>query len=199
MVKAKPSYEELRMHRLEENKKRMEDLNLTQLAKSILSASPKPSTPKQAKMRAQRKLHGLAQVRRSSRIENKPAPVYKERRGQFNGVCASDEARQNAIDRAEELQSSLGDEFPSFVKPMGLPTKFCNDYMPKDTEAVMLVDENGEEYPTVFISRRTGLSGGWKAFSLAHDLVDGDALIFQLVEPTTLKVYIIRANEQESD
>ncbi|KAK9109177.1 hypothetical protein Sjap_017237 [Stephania japonica] len=198
MVKAKTSYEELRRHRLEENKKRMEDLNLTQLAKSILSASPKPSTTKQAKSRARHKLNGLVQVRKSSRIENKPAPVYKERRGQFNGIYASDEARQNAIDRAKELQSSLGDEFPSFVKPMvrshvtgcfwlGLPGRFCKDYMPKDTETVMLVDENGEEYPTIFISKRTGLSGGWKAFSLAHDLVDGDALIFQLVEPTTLK------------
>ncbi|KAF5204018.1 hypothetical protein FRX31_006395 [Thalictrum thalictroides] len=44
MVKAKPTaYEEIRLQRLEENKKRMEELNLTQLARAVTNASPKPS------------------------------------------------------------------------------------------------------------------------------------------------------------
>ncbi|KAK9109174.1 hypothetical protein Sjap_017234 [Stephania japonica] len=199
MVKAKTSYEEFRTHRLEENKKRMEDLNLTQLAKSILSASPKRSgtSPRAIDLPSTDIVPNLTNLHLLGVGFYLKKPRYSKR-GQFNGVYASDEARQIAIDRAEELQSSLGDELPSFVKPMvrshvtgcfwlGLPAKFCKDYMPKDTETVMLVDENGDEYPTIFISRRTGLSGEWKAFSLAHDLADGDALIFQLVEPTTLK------------
>ena len=35
---------------------------------------------------------------------------------------------------------------------------------------------------------RTGLGGGWKGFAVAHELVDGDALVFQLVRPTAFKV-----------
>lgn len=51
-----------------------------------------------------------------------------------------------------------------------------------------LIDEDGNEYPTIYLARKTGLSGGWKGFSVAHELVDGDALIFQLVRPSAFKV-----------
>ena len=36
----------------------------------------------------------------------------------MNRVYASDEARVYAVERAEELQSGLETDFPSFVKPM---------------------------------------------------------------------------------
>lgn len=51
-----------------------------------------------------------------------------------------------------------------------------------------LVDEDGNEYNTIYLARKTGLSGGWKGFAVAHDLVDGDAVVFQLIKPTTMKV-----------
>lgn len=51
-----------------------------------------------------------------------------------------------------------------------------------------LVDEDGNEYKTIYLARKTGLSGGWKGFAVAHDLVDGDAVVFQLIKPTTMKV-----------
>jgi len=51
-----------------------------------------------------------------------------------------------------------------------------------------LVDEDGNEYSTIYLQRKSGLSGGWKAFAVAHDLADGDALIFQLIKRTTFKV-----------
>ncbi|CAM8943308.1 unnamed protein product [Rhodiola kirilowii] len=41
---------------------------------------------------------------------------------------------------------------------------------------------------------KTGLSGGWKGFAMAHELVDGDALVFQLIRSTAFKVYIIRVD-----
>lgn len=53
---------------------------------------------------------------------------------------------------------------------------------------VSLVDEEGEEWPVVYLARKTGLSGGWKKFAVDHDLVDGDALVFQLIKPTVFKV-----------
>lgn len=44
MAKSKLSYEESRRQRLEENKKRMEALNLPQLAQALkTTSSPKPS------------------------------------------------------------------------------------------------------------------------------------------------------------
>lgn len=51
-----------------------------------------------------------------------------------------------------------------------------------------LIDEDGDEYPTIYLARKTGLSGGWKGFAVAHDLVDGDALVFQLIRRTAFKV-----------
>ncbi|KAK3022830.1 hypothetical protein RJ639_046650 [Escallonia herrerae] len=69
----------------------------------------------------------------------------------------------------------------------GLPTAFCEDHLPKSTENMVLEDENGTEYDAVFISKRTGLSGGWRAFALDHKLDDGDALVFELTEPTRFK------------
>ncbi|XP_043709647.1 B3 domain-containing protein At3g19184 [Telopea speciosissima] len=218
---AKSTYEEMRRKRLEENKKRMEDLNLTKLAQTLKNASPKPSPMKKpGTPRMVRLPVDLAFVRRSGRVANKPAPVYKEvtndfferparrifnykRRDLANRVYASDEAREYAAQKAEELQSSLDPNIPSFVKPMlqshvtggfwlGLSTHFCRSYLPKHKENLILEDENGEECETLFLAQKTGLSAGWRGFAIAHDLVDGDALVFQLVKPTKFKVYIIR-------
>jgi hypothetical protein len=36
----------------------------------------------------------------------------------LNRFCASDEARQDAIERAEQVESGLGSDFPTFLKPM---------------------------------------------------------------------------------
>lgn len=55
-------------------------------------------------------------------------------------------------------------------------------------EVMTLIDEDGNEYPTIYLARKTGLSGGWKGFAVAHELVDGDALIFQLIRPSAFKV-----------
>lgn len=53
---------------------------------------------------------------------------------------------------------------------------------------LVLENEEGTEYGSVYISKRTGLSGGWRAFALDHKLDDGDALVFELIEPTRFKV-----------
>lgn len=41
------------------------------------------------------------------------------------------------------------------------------------------------------------LVGGWKGFAIDHQLVDGDALVFQLVKPTEFKVIPHNAFEWE--
>ncbi|CAA2978329.1 B3 domain-containing At3g19184-like [Olea europaea subsp. europaea] len=172
----------------------------------------KPKVPKQPL--------DLSAVRRSSRVADKPLPNYKEvgveplglprrsyqRRDLLNRVYASDEHRQYAIERAEQLQSSLDQDIPNFIKPMlqshvtggfwlGLPHIFCKNHLPTRDETIILVDEAGDEHPTKYLAQKAGLSGGWRGFAIDHELVDGDALVFQLVSPTTFKVYIIRVNE----
>ncbi|KAH7414911.1 hypothetical protein KP509_14G017400 [Ceratopteris richardii] len=96
---------------------------------------------------------------------------------------------------------------PSFVKPMlqshttggfwlGLPSSFCKTYLPKKDGTVVLENEKGDEWDTVYLANKTGLSGGWRGFSLDHGLVDGDALVFELIEHCRFKVHIVRAPEE---
>ncbi|OIS96352.1 b3 domain-containing protein [Nicotiana attenuata] len=107
--------------------------------------------------------------------------------------------------RAEEVQSRLSTKYPSFMKPMirsnvtagfwlSLPRFFCQLHLPRHDTTVTLVDESQEEYKTKYLAERNGLSGGWRGFSLAHNLVEGDVLVFQLFRFCKLKVYIVRAN-----
>lgn len=107
--------------------------------------------------------------------------------------------------RAEEFQSRLGTEFPSCIKTMvysqvtsgfwmGLPLHFCKKYLPKDATFV-LENEKGEQWEVKYIAYKVGLSAGWKHFVFAHSLVEGDVLIFQLVESTKFKIYIFKENE----
>ncbi|KAK0577732.1 hypothetical protein LWI29_037699 [Acer saccharum] len=217
MVAAKASYEECRLKRLEENKKRMEALNLSKLSQALMKTPPslKSSPMKPVKSRTTEKQ--LVVVRRSSRVAQKPAPNYKEvdrvevrvaiprriskKRDLSNRVYASEEARAEAIEKAEKMESLLEPAYPIFIKSMlqshvtggfwlGLPVSFCKKCLPKRDEVVTLVDESGDEYQTIYLARKNGLSGGWKGFAVAHDLVDGDALIFQLIKRTTFKVMI---------
>lgn len=53
---------------------------------------------------------------------------------------------------------------------------------------ITLVDEDGQESLTKYLAEKTGLSGGWRGFAIDHRLVDGDALVFQLIKPTEFKV-----------
>ncbi|CAA2955690.1 B3 domain-containing Os01g0234100-like [Olea europaea subsp. europaea] len=107
--------------------------------------------------------------------------------------------------RAEEVQLSLGNEHPNFLKTlvrshvascfwMGLPMPFCKLFLPTKDTTVTIEDENGEEFGVKYIANKTGLSAGWRKFVSGNKLLEGDVLIFQLVGPCRFKVYIIRAN-----
>ncbi|KAL3515265.1 hypothetical protein ACH5RR_022167 [Cinchona calisaya] len=111
----------------------------------------------------------------------------------------------SAVDRANEVQANLPSIFPSCVKYMlrshvtggfwlSLPKQFCDLHLPKKDDIVVLVDENDQEYKTKYLVEKNGLSGGWRGFSIAHNLLEGDVLVFQLIKPCVLKVYIVRGN-----
>ncbi|XP_050209609.1 B3 domain-containing protein At3g19184-like [Mercurialis annua] len=227
MVVSKSNYEEIRLQRLEENKKRMLELNLKVLSDDLRTSSPNKSPMKRhSKPRIPRFPADLLPVRRSSRFSDKPSVSYKEmapepmerprrsfsyqRRDLLNRIYASDEVRAYALDRAEKLQSGLEPDIPSFVKPMlqshvtggfwlGLPFQFCKNHLPRHDEYLTLVDENGDSSESKYLVNKTGLSAGWRGFAIDHKLVDGDALVFQLVSRKEFKVFIIRANEYGDD
>ncbi|KAK7331084.1 hypothetical protein VNO77_25297 [Canavalia gladiata] len=122
-----------------------------------------------------------------------------------DGTSSRGEVMSSAVLRADEVQLNLQPEFPSFVKSlvrshvascfwMGLPVSFCKRYLPDKDTTILLEDESGKEYKTKYIACKTGLSAGWRQFSAVHKLQEGDVVVFQLVEPTKFKVYIIRAN-----
>ncbi|KAL5064378.1 hypothetical protein RYX36_026115 [Vicia faba] len=117
---------------------------------------------------------------------------------------ATKQERDRAYKAAEKLEINLQSPNPSFAKSMvrshvyscfwlGLPSRFCQDHLPKEGCNMILEDEEGSEYGAVYIGHRSGLSGGWRAFALQHKLDDGDALVFELVQANRFKIYIVSA------
>ncbi|KAI4307768.1 hypothetical protein L6164_030917 [Bauhinia variegata] len=218
------TYEEARKQRLEENKKRFEDLGISKISKGLTEATSPVKKTVQHLRKVKSKSNDVMELRRSSRTRNPVSyhenvgidlPRFRKRsRSSSWGSYvarpldelkeATDEERSRALEAAEALQSNLQSGNPSFIKSMvrshvyscfwlGLPTKFCEDHLPKRVCDMVLEDEDGSEYQAVFIGNRTGLSGGWRAFALEHKLDDGDALVFELIEPTRFKIYIVKA------
>ncbi|KAI3833517.1 hypothetical protein MKW98_024516 [Papaver atlanticum] len=232
------AYEEERKKQIEDNKKRLEELGIAKMTKSLSEvAKMEKQSPakKQAKPRLRKTPASPVEVRRSSRERNTVS--YKEefvddhlRGNRFRSGSslntsylgrpaeeirfATYEQRCDTMERAGIFQSRLvqKSEHPSCVKSMvrshvyscfwlGLPTKFCESHLSMDREKweMVLVDEKGIEYDTIYIPKRTGLSGGWKAFALDHKVDDGDAVVFELIEPAKFKVYIFRVNWGDVD
>ncbi|XP_004232039.1 B3 domain-containing protein Os01g0234100 [Solanum lycopersicum] len=130
----------------------------------------------------------------------------KLERATADGSGSATQMKSPIIIRAEEFLLSIGNEYPSFMKLlvrshvgscfwMGLPVPFCKNHLPRKDTPVILESETGEEFEIKYIAEKTGLSAGWRKYAAAHKLVEGDVLVFQLVEPTRFKVYVIRAND----
>ncbi|KAK1697360.1 hypothetical protein QYE76_014057 [Lolium multiflorum] len=221
------AYEEERRQRILENLKHLESLGISKMAKSLVQATRQHGKSPRASPRPRRKFEAATEVRRSSRA--KTTVSYKEdlpevdnfvRRRRvskgpdngrgYNGRISSYQQQKRAFKRAEKFQDSLDDGNLSFVKPMvrshvsgcfwlGLPSRFCKDHLPPNEYKMVLEDEEGGEFDVVYIGNRTGLSGGWRGFSMHHDLEDGDSLVFELAEPDRFKVYIFKAIEDANE
>ncbi|XBH74350.1 hypothetical protein VPH35_101318 [Triticum aestivum] len=226
------SYEEQRRRQMEENRRKLEELRLHHLSAAVREAAARPK-PK-PNPRPKRKAPEPGELRRSGRVAGLPEqPSYLEgaRQRDHQGMYAAygatiwkgptDEQRAAAAakQKAEELQRRIhGILWPAFVKPithdcasraavMTIPKHFIQ-HLPAHDEAVVLVDEAGDEFHMLYNASKLGrhcyLSQGWRRFAAHHDLADGDCLVFQLTDGTKFKVYIIRAssgygNDQTSD
>ncbi|KAJ4762840.1 B3 domain-containing protein [Rhynchospora pubera] len=222
MVEEENTYEEARKKRVLENIKHLENLGIAKISKSLLDVAKSEHKRVNSKSSEKsKKKFEVVEVRRSSRAKN---PVsysdqvdeteirsFRKRycrsnesgRG-YTGRFSSYEEQAQAFQKAQDIQSSLDN--PSFVKAMvrshvsscfwlGLPSQFCKDYLPKGEAKMVLEDENGVDFDTVYIGSRSGLSGGWKGFAVHHNLEDGDALVFELTAPDHFKIYIVKALE----
>ncbi|CAA7401978.1 unnamed protein product [Spirodela intermedia] len=209
MGAAETPYEKLRRRKLEENRRKIEELKLPHISLSLRGEAVVPKPPPAKPRKKAAPLGGLlVAVRRS---ERKRDPVnYKEvaslpspYRNLSDRVYASDEARAYAEETAKALQSQLASECPNFIKLMlqshvtggfwlGIPRAFCSKHLPKKDTPMTLIDDRGEESLTLYLAEKNGLSAGWRGFAISHELVDGDAVIFELVSRATFKVHIIR-------
>ncbi|OIW04418.1 hypothetical protein TanjilG_32610 [Lupinus angustifolius] len=224
---ANNTYEEARKQRLEENKKRFEDLGISKISKTLTEVTTPVKKTHHHLPKSKSKSNDLVEPRRSSRTRNPIAsyseeagidlPTLRKRSRSNSSSCysyiarpleeikqASDKQRSRAWEAAEKLHTNLQSENPTFIKSMvrshvyscfwlGLPSKFCEEHLPKTHYNMILEDENGSEYEAVYIGSRSGLSGGWRAFALEHKLDDGDALVFELIEPARFKIYTVKA------
>ncbi|XP_024515368.1 B3 domain-containing protein At3g19184 [Selaginella moellendorffii] len=214
------SYEEERRRRVEENKKRLKELGIAEISKEIAQQTTQRASKNQARKRCSRSAEkSVLFVRRSSRVSSNPRPNYKlddeprlPRRssGRSSRISptsfCSQEDRMAAIEAAEKIQQSL--DRPSTVKTMlqshvsggfwlSLPLSFAKKHLPKKDTMITLEDSDGQESESFYLAYKNGLSGGWRGFSIDHKLQDGDALVFELMEPTRLKVHIFRAADYQ--
>ncbi|CAN0925424.1 B3 domain-containing protein Os01g0234100, partial [Linum grandiflorum] len=75
------------------------------------------------------------------------------------------------------------------------PDKIWLLHLSQEDTLVTLQDEDGKEFNIKYIGHRTELSTGWRQFCVAHNLVAGDVLVFQLVGKCRFMVYRIRATD----
>jgi hypothetical protein len=60
------------------------------------------------------------------------------------------------------------------------------------------VDEAEAGTAAFYLAAKTGISAGWRRFVLAHGLVQGDCVVFQLIHPATLKVRLVILHRSNS-
>ncbi|OMO69550.1 hypothetical protein CCACVL1_19433 [Corchorus capsularis] len=136
------------------------------------------------------------------------AKCKKLKRATVDELYENDDVKHAVMERAKEIQANLSSTFPSFIKCMlpshvaggfwlGLAKEFCFKHLPEEDKMLVLEDEEGKKYETKYLVDKVGLSGGWRGFSIAHNLVEGDVCVFHLVKPTKFKVYIVRKKGSE--
>ncbi|KAJ0719494.1 putative transcription factor B3-Domain family [Helianthus annuus] len=71
---------------------------------------------------------------------------------------------------------------------MGFPLWFGKLFLPKADSEMVIEDGYMEIHHVKYNAEKSGMSAGWKKFAVGHNFLDGDVLVFHLVEPYKLKV-----------
>ncbi|XP_021296244.1 B3 domain-containing protein Os01g0234100-like [Herrania umbratica] len=177
-----------------------------------MAVSPKQRiSPVKAKRRRppkikffRKKLSGLDKRTPNQFVSLGKEKAQRHKRKRVDDMYENDEVKSALMERAVEVQANLSSEFPSLIKYMlpshvtggfwlGLPKDFCLKHLPKEDRMIVLEDEEGIEFQAKYLAEKTGLSGGWRRFSIAHKLLEGDVCVFHLIKTSKLKVYIVRS------
>lgn len=137
---------------------------------------------------------------------NSRSPKSKRKMGSVDGN--SGDTYSFAMKRAKEVRAKLDPGFPSFLKLMlrshvsggfclRIPSCFCKLHMPKHDQTIVLEDETGKAYEVKYLADKMVISAGWKGFSILHKLLEGDVIVFHLVQFDKVKVYIVRASTSD--
>lgn len=162
----------------------------------------------EAKLLKYKESHNTQDVQfsRSPKVDAAQTKTFKIRKRKQSPSKIGEEIKPDTLQRAREVQVNLNPKFPCLVKYMlpshvsgcfwlGLPQGFCKSYLLKQDEIMTLITDEGNEYPVKFLVEKTGLSGGWRGFSILYRLVKRDVVVFHLIKATTFKVYIVMQNE----
>ncbi|PWA53986.1 B3 DNA binding domain-containing protein [Artemisia annua] len=133
----------------------------------------------------------------------------KGKRTKLCDIYNDPEDQYMCMERAATVLETLDEGLPKFGKCMLpsnvlysfwliLPSKFCVNHLPEHDTTVILVDESGKEFKTNYLKVRHGLSAGWRGFTVAQRLLQGDILFFRLIEPCKLQVNIVRRYDLEA-
>ncbi|CAI9104347.1 OLC1v1003000C1 [Oldenlandia corymbosa var. corymbosa] len=135
----------------------------------------------------------------------RPRRFIHEVSQRFGKVPKGYEVSSDVIKRAKEIEANLDPQFPCFKKIMlrthlgnayslNLPMAFVRKNMPPHEAVCTLEDEDGELWETMFCFGEIHFfRAGWKEFAVDHNLLEGDAVVFQLVAPCKFKAFIVRS------
>ncbi|KAL8200586.1 hypothetical protein R6Q57_011925 [Mikania cordata] len=138
-------------------------------------------------------------------VQDSSSRSLSSQKGKSTTKHVKSKIKSPAMIKAGEVQATLGSENPSYIKMvkahadtgywMGFPLWFGKIFLPKTDCQMVIEDENGEIHHIKYLAGKSGFSAGWKQFAVGHNLLDGDILVFHLVESYKFKVYIIRTND----
>ncbi|KAL4582305.1 hypothetical protein LXL04_006852 [Taraxacum kok-saghyz] len=183
-------------------------VTIAQLPPSEASPPPAPFTPSTKSSGKRKRLTPSKYEIPFHNAEKKRSLLKHKAIRDPSKTCLKSDQISPTMIRAGEIQSSLGAHHPTFKKVMvkshvvscfwmGIPVPFSRSYLPIQDTLMVIEDENGQQCNVKYIRHKHGLSAGWRRFAIVHKLVEGDALVFQLVESSKFKVYIVRANESK--
>ncbi|XP_026397934.1 B3 domain-containing protein Os05g0481400-like isoform X1 [Papaver somniferum] len=194
------SYEEARKQRLQDNKRRFQELGVLKIANSLSDViKDKNNTKRKYQVRSKTAPVNPDLVRRSSRPRSQ-VTYY----GRIKCKTSFIAERSDTLKRAKSFQSGLLSRNPSFVKSMSLsnvsgnfglniPAEICKNHLPKEPKVrIMLEDEDGSVYETNYYWVTRYITTGWKTFSMDHKLDFGDALVIELTKPTRFKYIYLK-------
>lgn len=225
-------YELARMRRIEENRKRMQELGIMEASRDLTASAPRPQKPRAPARRSGYDSDNPFHItRRSDRVAYMDRPDYRDMDGDYDPDWRPRAQRPNyggytssrnpgshqrrawvsttAREHAERLAFSFAEHQPTpcmakVLTPsqmsggywMGLQSDFCKHNMPTTEENIVLEDGEGREWDAIYKPHKRALSGGWRSFAIDHGLEEGDAIVFEQVEPFRMKVHLFRAADQ---